>query len=171
MLTLATQLRRDLQEVKDVVVWQDALRSAINALPLAITPGPTIDPISVVVLRDQAPAKLAWQIFDHYAAVSRIYALFEKTVRDLVGEFLSVLPIVAPSYDTLSDRVRQQHRIGVGQVLMKWSSTSPIYYALAERDVVRGLADGLHGRPYSLLADAFLLSPENFRAPAIVRLF
>lgn len=171
MFTAADQLHRDIEEVKAVVLWQEALRNAINSIPSVVTPDLTIEASTMSVLRARAPGKLAWQIFDHYAAVTRIYALFEKAIENLVGEFLAILPSVTAGYDKLNDRIRQQHRIGVGQILGKWSSSNPLYASLPERDIAAGLADGLRGMSYALLLHAFLVSPENFRSGAIVTLF
>ena len=168
---LAARLRADLDGVKTVVQWQDALRSTVHAAAALGTVPLMLDANSLTELRSRAPAKLEWQVFDHCAAVSRIYALFEKAICDLVAEFLSFLPKVSPGYEDLHERLRQQHRSGVGQILHKWSLSHPIYGKLAERDIAAGLADGLRGKSYALLCDAFLVDPENFRASALGRLF
>lgn len=161
----------EIDALKNVVTWQESLRETINAPPGATAPALVIDAPSLEALRSHAPAKLPWQVFDHYAAVSRIYALFERTLCDLAGEYLTILPTITEKYENLHERLRNQHRIGVGHVLTKWSPTNPLYSSLSERDIAAGLSDGLRGTSYALLLDAFLVSPENFRANAIVRLF
>lgn len=167
---LANRLNKNIQEVKAVVVWQEALRNTLNA-PEQTPAEIPIDAAAITALKGNAPNKLAWQIFDHYAAVTYIYASFEKAICELVEEYLGILPKVCKTYDDLHEKVRVQHRVGVGQVLLKWSSDNPFYQALAEQSIVSGLADGLRGNPYSLLLEAFLLSPENFRSNAIRKLF
>src|SRR5580698_362960 len=109
---LATKLRRNIQDVKTVVVWQEALRNTLNAPDGTPTEIP-INAEAVNILKGNAPNKLAWQIFDHYAAVTYIYAIFEKSICDLVEEYLSVLPKICQTYDDLHEKVRVQHRVGV----------------------------------------------------------
>jgi hypothetical protein len=77
-----------------------------------------------------------------------------------------------PGYSLLHERVRIQHRIGVGHILIKWSNSPTSLYAnLAEKELVAGLADGLRGTSYKLLSDAFLVDSDNFRAGPLGRLF
>jgi hypothetical protein len=171
MLTvLVTNLRSDIEEIKTMLRWQDELRSTIHPPPGDASLPFKLDAQSLDRLRNRAPRKLAWQVFDHCAAVSRIYAVFEAAVCDLVREYLSVLTKVSGGYESLGDRIHRQHRIGVGQILQKWGSGS-MYQHLAERDIAAGMVDGLRGEPYTLLTDAFLLANENFRSDALDRLF
>jgi len=134
-------------------------------MPLAL------DPASLIELRSQAPKKLTWQILDHCAAISRIYALYERGIEDLVAMYMGYLPQVSPSYAGLAESLRIQHRVGVGQILLKWSPTHPVFGSINEPNIAAGLADGLRARPYSLLTDAFLIDPENLRTSALTRLF
>ena len=168
---LVTRFIADLREVKEGSKWQEALRETIYADPAAIATPIVVDFGSLNNLRANSPKKLTWQIIDHCSAFLRIYALFEKAVCDLVIEYSSLVSRVTPNYQLLDDRIRQQHRIGVGQILTKWSNSNSLYSNIAEKDISSGLSDGLRGQPYSLLPDAFLTSPENFRAGALIRLF
>lgn len=167
---LLAQIENDLGEVKLIVEWQEKLRSTIYSTgaappPLAIA-GPAVD-----TMRAQAPKKVPWQIFDHCAAISRIYALYEKAISDIVELYLSLLPKVFPNYADLAEKLRVQHRTGVGQILIKWSLTHPLFGGISEADIASGLADGLRAKPYGLLGDAFLLDPGNLRTSALLRLF
>jgi len=169
-LNLATRLQKEIQDVKSVVAWQEALRSSIHS-PLGALTDIAIDPAAMAILKQLAPNKLAWQIFDHYAAVTFIYASFEKAICGLIEEYLGALPNICGAYVNLDEKLRVQHRIGVGQVLSKWNPDNPLYQALTEQSIASGLADGLRGQSYSILVEAFLMSPENFRANAIRKLF
>ncbi|AMV17860.1 MAE_28990/MAE_18760 family HEPN-like nuclease [Planctomyces sp. SH-PL14] len=118
-----------------------------------------------------APNKIDWQIFDHCASFTRIYAIFEQFVTDLATAYIGELPVLYPTYSGLSESVRTQHRVAVGQILQKWSSDGP-YRHLTEQSIVKGLSDGLAAAPkYSLLADAFLIDPHNYRPAAIRKIF
>jgi hypothetical protein len=156
------RFRKEIADVKTVVMWQDALRNALAAGSTPAALGLTAAPV---------PSKLAWQIFDHCAAITRVYALFEKVICDLTDEFLAALPTIYPAYANLNERLRTQHRLGVGQILTKWSHGHPLFANLDEKDIAAGVADGLRGQAYSILSDAFLVDPENFRCSALNRLF
>lgn len=167
---LIRRFRTSVAEVKSVVDWQDSLRDTLNN-PSNPAPRMTLSATSLGALQARAPNRIVWQTFDHCAAVTRLYALFEDVVSDLVVEYADHLPLVYPTYASLRERLRIQHRVGVGLILTKWSTTNPLYKSLAERDIAAGLADGLRANAYRILADAFLVSPENFRFSALSRLF
>lgn len=165
---LSTQFRDSINDVKSVVGWQEDLRQLVHgALGAEHAQANT----SLSLLNTKPPQKLAWQIFDHCAAVSRLYALFEQTICDLVTEYTGLLPTVVPKFSDLCDRSRNQLRIGIGTILTKWGPDKPLYSSIREESIAAGFADGLRGKPYHLLADAFLVSPENFRSTALGRLF
>jgi hypothetical protein len=110
-------------------------------------------------------------IYDHCAAVTRLYALYEYFVEELVQDYLRRLPEIFASYSDLPPSTRSQHRIGAGQIMQKWSESSP-YKHLAEETIASGLVDGLRGqRNYKLLPDAFLIDPQNYRADILARIF
>ncbi len=118
-----------------------------------------------------APDRINWRVFDHCAAVTRLYALYEQFVESLVEDYLRQLPEIYSSYSDLPPALRIQHRTGTGQILQKWSEGGP-YGHLAETSVASGLVDGLRGQPaYTLLADVFLIEPHNYRADILVKVF
>ena len=117
------------------------------------------------------PSRVDWQLFDHCAGVTRLYALYEKFVEDLVTAYVDQLPSFYPIYSGLPKPTQKQHRVGVGQLLHKWSE-SGLYGHLTKDAIAAGLADGLRGtRGYRLLSDAFLIEVENYRPTALTRLF
>lgn len=166
---VSDQLRKDIESVKSVIRWQSELREGLlgsNNFPRLEgeeTGMPDILP--------RHPDKIVWQLFDHYAAISRVYALFENAVFDVVEEFLQMLPSITPKYGDLPDRLKTQHRVGVGQVLTKWNAEKVEFASLQEREIASGLVDGLRDSQYQLLAQAFFLAPENLRSSALGRLF
>jgi len=118
-----------------------------------------------------APDRINWRVFDHCAAVTRLYALYEQFVVDLVEDYLRQLPEMFPCYGDLPQTLRTQHRTGIGQILQKWSEGGP-YGHLTEMSLASGLVDGLRKQPtYKLPADAFLVDPHNYRADVLVKLF
>lgn len=128
------------------------------------------NPILVAVAA-ACPSRVDWQLFDHCAGVTRLYALYEQFIVDLVTAYVDQLPSFYPIYSGLPEPTQKQHRVGVGQLLHKWSD-SGLYGHLTEDAIAAGLADGLRGsRGYRLLSDAFLIDAENYRPTALIRLF
>lgn len=163
------KLSKELSDIKSNVSWQDTLRATVYAsigeTPIAISAD------SLEAIQELAPNKVAWQLFDHCAAVSRIYGLFEQAVGDLVSEYAAFLPKVTPEYLNLHEDTRVQYRLGVAQILSKWKPSKSMYSHLPEDIIAAGLADGLRKNPYSLLTDAFLIDTDNYRTDTINRIF
>jgi hypothetical protein len=117
------------------------------------------------------PGKVDWQVYDHCAAVTRIYAVYERFVSDLVGEYVRMLPKLYGKYSDLPLRVTNQHRRGIGHILLKLGETG-LYKNIEEEVVVAQLAAGLSGTAgYTLLTEAFFIDRQNLRLEALVRLF
>jgi hypothetical protein len=159
-----------LDDLSAVVEWHDRLRETIFTAAVGEKPI-TIDEAALKILRTEAPDNLTWRLFDHCAAITRIYAVFEQCIIELVEEYAGFLPKVFPSYAKLDEDIRISHRVGVGHVLMKWSATQPIYGKIAETSIASGLVDGLRGTSYTLLADAFLTDSDNYRPDTLNRVF
>jgi hypothetical protein len=164
MLTDAHRtLSLELSKLKQALRTHEAIRSAVFAAPEPLDPWASI--------RAQCPNKVDWQIFDHCAGFTRLYAIYEQFISDLISEYLSLLPELHPIYATLPDATRIQHRVAVGQILQKWSESGR-FQELTEVQIVSGLANGLSAAPtYHLLVDAFLIDPQNYRGEVLRKLF
>ncbi len=164
---LLGKLQEDFKALKRAVVIHDDIRNVLFGEQAVLTANPFL-----VALRSECPAKLEWQVIDHCASITRLYALYEQFIEEIIREHVDFLPDVYPKYSDLPECIRRQHRTGAGQILQKWSSTSPAYAHLAETTIAGGLVDGLRAAPqYRLLKDAFLLDPENYRSNALDKLF
>ena len=109
-----------------------------------------------------APNDTEWRLYDHCAAVMRLYAIYEQFVTGAVGVWLSQLPDLYGSYETLPEPVRNAYRVGTAEILGKHGGDR--YAHLTEDQVIRGLADGLAGLKYVLQPDAFLTDDRNLRS-------
>src|SRR5262245_54767141 len=73
-------------------------------------------------LRDEyaatAPGDTEWRLYDHCAAVTRLYAIYEQFVTAAVGLWLSQLPDLYGPYGSLPESVRNAHRMGTGDILI-----------------------------------------------------
>lgn len=121
-------------------------------------------------LRDSVPQLVQWRIYDHCAAITRLYAVYEQFVADIVAEWLGMLPTLYEQYTDLPDTVRVGHRVGVASILGKIPGAR--YRHLSEDGVLRGIYNGVTGSgAYELLVDAFLIDEQNLRAEVLIKLF
>lgn len=169
MLSVAlSALQQNLRGLRTVLRTHDAIRQAIQAAELpggqALAP-----PWSAIAA--QSPKRTAWQVHDHCSAFTRLYAVYEEFVCDLIKRYLEFLPVLYKEYSGLPAPVRNQYRAAVGQMLQKWGDKGP-YAHLTERAIIEGLANGLTSSgTYTLLDDAFLIDRQNYRAETIHKIF
>ena len=122
-------------------------------------------------LLPEAPDKLDWQVYDHCAALTRLYAVFEQYVGELVDEYVRLLPQLYAKYTDLPECITNQHRVGIGTILLKIGDKGP-YKELEEQAIVRELAVGLSGATeYKLLSNAFFIERQNLRFDILCKLF
>lgn len=170
--SFTNRLQEQVDTIKAVLDTHDSLRNIIfwNAEPAS---GPENAGIQQAIdaVKRRAPSKPAWQIYDHCAAFTRLYAVYEQFVENLASEYLRMLPRLYVRYEDLPPTVTTQHRVGVAQILQKIGKDGP-YKDLEERSIIRDLAHGLLGNPnYTLLRNAFLIDPQNYRSEIVNKLF
>jgi hypothetical protein len=180
--SFTSRLRAEVDTIKLVLDAHDTLRALVypqeSTAPAGQVPSETTETPSPVEsanhleqIRNSGLSKSSWQVYDHCAAFTRLYAVYEQFVEDLASDYLRVLPDLFRKYEDLPLSVRKQHRIGIGQILMKLGKDGP-YKDLDEGSVIKGWSAGLLGNlNYRLLPDAFLIDPQNYRAEILAGLF
>jgi HEPN superfamily RiboL-PSP-like protein len=181
-------LRSEIETVKHVLETHDRFRTLVFSSPLisdeaeeaaatgnepvrtAERPGDQLQE-RLDEIRRNAPSKSSWQVYDHCAAFTRLYAVYEQFIEELISDYLRILPELYEKYEDLPEGITKQHRIGTGQILLKLGKDGP-YKHLDEKQVIANLAQALVGGAYyKLLRDAFLIDPQNYRAEVLGRLF
>jgi len=167
---LTEKLQLEVREVKSVLAKHDQIRNIIYAAAVfpAAPVGGAVDPLTQIQL--DPPALVEWRIYDHSASLTRLYALYERFVTDIVDKWLDVLPELCPQYLALPEKVQTGHRVGVAEILLKL--TGDQYQHLSQEKVLRGLFEGTTGlHPYSFLHDAFLTDNRNLWPSVLAGLF
>jgi hypothetical protein len=159
------------EAMRDLLISRHDLLSAVGT-QVPADADETIQTVQTLgSLVPHIPDKVDWQVYDHCAAVTRIYAVYERFVSDLVGEYVRMLPKLYGKYSDLPQPVTKQHRRGIGHILLKLGETG-LYKNIEEEVVVAQLAAGLSGAAgYTLLTEAFFIDRQNLRLEALVRLF
>lgn len=103
-----------------------------------------------------------WEIYDRCAVVTRLYAIYERFVEDLISDWLRLMPDLVPRYSDLGEKIQNTHQEGIGRLLIDIKKNR--FQHLSVEKVVQGLSCGITGSgKYELLPDAFLLHEQNLR--------
>lgn len=114
---------------------------------------------------------IQWKIFSHCASVTRLYAIYESFVYDLLSSWLNILPSIYDSYSRLPETIAKNHRVGVGSLLQKFGGGTRTE-ALTELSIVQPLFSGLSGqKDFALIPDAFFIDSKNLRYEELCGLF
>jgi len=163
---LTERLADEVQTIKAALATHEAIRGFLFAADDTSSEAATRARLKGLL--PDVPPLLAWRIYDHCAAFTRLYAVYERFVFDLISRWIQLLPDLYKNYADLPDAVRVGHRLGIAEILPKLNGDR--YGHLSEQAVVRALYECLAGGPYKLLADAFFTDDTNLRHEALGRL-
>lgn len=168
-MSAVENLRREVMTLRAVRATHDHIRSIIYDAAGTQAQSETAPEDILGPVRANPPPLLTWRIYDHCAAFTRLYALYEQCIQDMVGEWLKVLPLLYPSYGDLPVAVRTGHRVGISEILQRLGGDR--YGHLSEDQTLAGISDGVRGKmPYSLLVDAFLTDEQNLRRETLTKI-
>jgi hypothetical protein len=115
---------------------------------------------------ETAPDRLEWRIIDHCAAVTRIYAIYEQFVHEMIREHLSLLQGKI-SFSDLPDTIQSSYRMGIAEILNK--KDGPRFGDLNLGQLISGYNNALAGEDYTLEPRAMLMQEQNLRLPELHR--
>jgi hypothetical protein len=116
-----------------------------------------------------APDATNWKIIDHCSAVTRVYALFESFVLQVLREYLAFLSS-AYTLSALGIEFRAKYTRGIGQILLDQDKQR--YQRLDVGSVLSGANDAIAGKAgYQIQPEALLRAEQNLRMPELQRLF
>src|SRR5262245_32532837 len=113
------EVRQEIAAIRALSQFNDHIRTHFldeaDLSNFAVNVGAT----SYTAARSHVTDSLQWRIFAHCASVTRLYALYEGFVYELVSAWLKLVPSLYASYSELPDAIVNQHRVGVGTLLQK----------------------------------------------------
>lgn len=118
-------------------------------------------------LRTNAPKRKPWLIYDHCAALTRIYSILEIFISSLSREICGITPDIHARFSELPKRTRTAYRKGYAKILIDIDDKhhlQNIDLADISRTVTQGLCDE---QPYKLSPEPFLANKRAFRLPQI----
>lgn len=145
----------------------DRFRTAVFDETLRCVSGtPCFDP--ALASTETVPDRIEWRIIDHCAAVTRIYAIYEQFVHEMIREHIGLLQGRLPFAD-LPDSIRSSYRSGVARILDK--KEGPRYADVDLGQLIAAYNCALAGeRVYTLEPRAMLMQEQNLRLPELHRL-
>jgi MAE_28990/MAE_18760-like HEPN len=109
-----------------------------------------------------------WRVIDHCASVTRLYAVYERYVGQILTAYIAFLES-SHKYADLSAQVRDEHRRLLGRVLTDLDKDR--YRHLAVDSMVRDFLSCLSGDgSYRILPDALLAHDQNLRLQELAQL-
>jgi len=169
---LLKTVQRNISTVRSIIkVNEKLIRAAFGDKSIIPQEWGTEADSIIAQLTQDAPEARDWRIYDHCAVVTRLYAIYERFVEDLIREWIQLLPDLFPVYADLEERICNTHRIGVARLLL--DITKNRFGHLSVEQVIRVLFYGASGttEKYELLPDAFLLHEQNLRREALEKMF
>lgn len=159
----------DIATVRAIIQTNEQLRiiifSSDSATKVELLENPEFN-----LLLNVVPDERNWQVYDRCSVVTRLYAIYEKFVKNLISDWLALLPDLVPNYSNLEKSIQQTHQQGVGRLLQELKKNR--FQHLTAEKVVRGLFSGITANEkYELLPDAFLLQEQNLRKDVLEKLF
>jgi len=73
-----------------------------------------------IAARKNTAEPLAWKVFSHCASVTRLYALYEGYVYELLSDLVNAFPDIYQKAGDLPEPVLKNYRTGIGSLLQKY---------------------------------------------------
>ena len=169
---LLQKVQINISTVRSVIETNEKMRTiAFGERTLNKQDLPDNQQVLIDTLIQNVPELTEWRVYDHCAVVTRLYAIYERFVEDLITDWIQLLPDLFPIYSDLEKGIRDTHRIGVGRLLI--DLTKDRYQHLSIEGVVQGLFRGVNAgaEKYQLIPDAFLFHDQNLRKEVLEKLF
>ncbi len=122
----------------------------------------------IKILKKDVPETRDWRVYDHCSVVTKLYAIYENFVEDLIREWLRILPTLLTYFD-LDERLKDTHQTGVGRLLIERKKNRYKYLPIEE--IIKSLFTAVNNQQkYELYADAFLFHEQNLRKEILDKL-
>lgn len=159
----------NIDSIRKIIQTNDRLRKIVAKGIINIEPPK--DNQDFLELVNGIPNEKEWKLYEHCAVVTRLYAIYENFVEDLISAWLQHLPQLVENYLELNDKIQNTHREGVGRILLEFKKDR--FKDLSENQVIRGLFYGTtnENKNYELLPEAFLLHDQNLWKYILEKLF
>ena len=169
------KVNQDIDSIREFIQTNDRLRKIADKgiVNIQQSKDNQEDNQEIIELLKRTRDSSKWKFYEHCAVVTRLYAIYEDFVKNLISTWLRYLPKLVENYLDLDERIRSTHREGVGRILLELKKDRFQNQYLNENQVIIGLFNGTKGenKNYKLLLQAFLLHNQNLRKDVLGKLF
>lgn len=160
-------MRGEIESARKFLRVNEASR-AISAMGKARLE-PSLLEVATSDLSDIQLARSAWRVHDHCAAVNRAYAVFERFVEAVLGDWITER-IRNSKYTELPEQIRNSYSYGLAEILRSLSHAR--YNHLSEGELISGFNDALKGKSdYRLYPECLTFHRNNFRWSELSEVF
>lgn len=101
---LLATVRENTSTVRSIIKTSDRLRDIGFG-------GDAITKQSFSTLLQDIPSLKEWRVYDHCSTITRLYAIYENFVENLISRWLGLLLGLFPRYSDLEERIRNTHQM------------------------------------------------------------
>jgi hypothetical protein len=159
--------QEDIATVRSIIKTNENLR---NLILTSGTQQQAKEYVKIIeILKEDIPTTKNWRIYEHCSVVTKLYAIYENFVEDLIRDWLRVLPKLFLCYSELDERLKDTHQAGIGRLLIERKKNR--YKHLPVEEVVKSLFAVINNEEeYVLFAEAFLFHEQNLRKEILEKL-
>ncbi|BAZ12049.1 hypothetical protein NIES4071_38770 [Calothrix sp. NIES-4071] len=161
-------VRKNTSTVRYIIKTNEVSRKTAFAENAATKPVTQEGTELLVNSQENIPSIQDWRLYDHCSVVTRLYAVYERFVEDLVKDWLKIIPKLFPLYLHLDERIKNTHQTGVARLLLELKKNR--YENLGLEKVVGSLFYGVTNQEYELVPEAFLFHEQNLRREILDKL-
>jgi MAE_28990/MAE_18760-like HEPN len=154
---LSDKIKPNLDIIRQSIKLNEKIRDLASRTTNEIDNSPLFKELIAVI-----PTDGEWLSYENCAAVTRLYAIYENFVEDLIAEWIKELPRLVPKYSDLDERIKETHIDNVGRILRERNKQR--FSELKPSEIIGGLYKGvINAHPYELLTEAFTIHDRNLR--------
>jgi MAE_28990/MAE_18760-like HEPN len=162
---LSANMQAQIDTIAKIVKMNRQLRNIAIQEPSTLAAFPSLQDLSKVL-----PTEEEWRAYEHCATVSRLYAVYESFVENLIENWVVELPRLVPMYSDLDKNIQCTHIDNVARILKERNKQR--FSELPLDRIISGLFNGVTGnQTYELLVDAFIIHERNLRTADLEELF
>lgn len=161
-------VRKNTSTVRYIIKTSELLRKTAFEENAATKPVTQENTELLMGAKENIPDISEWRLYDHCSVVTRLYAVYERFVEDLVKDWLNIIPKLFPLYLDLDERIKNTHQTGVGRLLLELKKNR--YENLDIEKVISSLFYGVTNKEYKLVPEAFLFHEQNLRREILDKL-
>jgi hypothetical protein len=160
---LLNKSTHSINTIRSIIKFNEHLRDKLSATQNS----------ELLAFKQIAPNLDEWKSYERCSVVTRLYAIYESFVENIIKDWIISLPEIFESYAELPEKIQTTHQIGAAKLLQELGGNNNRYEHLSVPNIIKALYIGAISsqEKYELVTDAFILHNQNLRKDILVKLF